>query len=139
MDRAKETLRRELTEKYSRDLDLLSEHARLESETEHIHNLRILEDKLEETHIQQLQTLQDIKEKHRLTIEELKRDHQKEIENLEKESDEKLKVLKSELQGEHTEQINAVDLSAVSEVEKARKELEEAHKNVSDYAYVYTL
>eukprot|EP00794_Sanderia_malayensis_P003343 gene3343-3832_t len=105
MDRAKEVVRREL----ATDRDRVMEDAQRQTEAEHILHLRSLEDKLEETHILQLQTLQDIQEKHRLDIEDLKREHEKE----------KLELLNKDLQ---------TDLGTINELDKAKQELEEAHK-----------
>ncbi len=130
MGRAKETHGREMEERFRTELRQMVEQTRQETEREHMQNLRLLEYRLEDTHIQNLHTLQEIREKHKSTIEDLKREHQKEIEKLKDENEDKVKQVKSELQGEHVDQIHAVDLSAVTELEKAKKDMEEAHKKV---------
>ena len=155
MDRAKETLRRELTQKFETDLEDAREKARKEyddhlraeltervvieidraheeARNEHISSLRQLENQLEETHIQQLQTLQEMREKHKTTIDDLKREHKAEMEDLEKDYEEKLKSHGSE---SRICPNCGFDLNAAGDVVQMKNEVDEAHKKVSSFDF----
>ncbi|XP_065053400.1 A-kinase anchor protein 9-like isoform X3 [Rhopilema esculentum] len=121
-------MRRDLTERVAFEIDRAREEARQEYEEIHSFKLRQLENQLEETHVQQLQTLQDMHEKHKSNIDELKKQHEEEIRNLEDSGDEKFRSMKESLQEERMSEINAVELSLEKDVDKIKQELEEAHK-----------
>ena len=120
-------MRRDLTEKVYFEIERAREEARKAYEDQ----LHHLENQLEDTHIQQLQTLQDVREKNKETIDELKRRHQEEKENAEKSHEEKIHALKDTLQEECRSDVSAMEINIERDLKKLKEDLDEVHSKVS--------
>ena len=123
-----EFMRRDLTENVYVEI----ERARKEARDEYEARINRLEYDLEDTHVKQLQTLQDVREKNKERNDELKQKHQEEMENLEKSYEEKIKAMKDILQDFGQADINALEVNHEKDLNKLKDEFKEIHSKVGN-------
>ena len=128
-------MRRDLSEKVYYEI----ERARAEAHREYEDQLHTLENELADTHVKQLQTLQDVREKNKETVDNLKLKHQEELENAEKSFEEKLLLLKDALQNVAQAGGDGQEVNMEEHLRKLREDLNEAHSKVLDECFSFFL
>ena len=106
------------------------ERVKAEAHKEYEDQLHTLENELADTHVKQLQTLQDVREKNKETVDNLKLKHQEELESAEKSFEEKLLLLKDALQNVSQVREDESELNVEEHLRKLREELNETHAKV---------